>query len=88
MGLVVLGEDHASLVAAVEPLADLVVQRLLLGDLAEQLGVAKQFAAQNYSIRALFLQVAIMPETWRVRASKAVTPTQVSMSGPRSTASR
>lgn len=51
-------------------------------------GLNKQFAAQNYSIRALFLQVATMPETWRVRASKAITPTQVSISGPRSTASR
>jgi hypothetical protein len=29
----------------------------------------KQFAADGYSIRALFLRVATMPQTWRVKSA-------------------
>jgi hypothetical protein len=50
--------------------------------------LTKGFATNGYKIRSLFLQVATMPETWRVRASSAITPTQVSLAGPRGTASR
>jgi hypothetical protein len=41
--------------------------------------MTKTFADNGYAIRALFLQVATMPEAWRVRAPQIQTQTQVSM---------
>ena len=40
--------------------------------------LTQRFAGKSYGIRALFLQVATMPEAWRVRASKPITQTHVS----------
>ncbi len=40
--------------------------------------LTKSFGSNGYGIRSLFLQVAIMPEAWRVRASKPVIESQVS----------
>ena len=46
--------------------------------------VDKQFAASGYGIRALFLQVATMPETWRVSAAPLdQMGAHVSMAAPR-----
>ena len=47
-------------------------------------GLNKQFAGGGYGIRALFLNVATMPETWQVHAAQLDQgTTQISMAGQR-----
>lgn len=49
------------------------------GDLVERLEA--RFAASGYGIRALFLSVVTMPETWAVRAPTLDTRSRLSMAG-------